>query len=133
MRKTFLGSLALLFAITFTLISCKKGDDAPAANRRVVRYEITGNYSGKLDIITSTNTAAIVQYNGTAVPWTKEITYPNNVMGVGIGGNSTGSNPGVAGQTITLKIFSGGKLLDTKAATADVNGIISVPPYSFVF
>lgn len=133
MKKKLSGSLALLFAITFTLISCKKDDDAPQTSSRNVKYEITGNYTGKLDIVTTTNTAAMVSYNGVLVPWTKEITYPNTVMGVGIGGNSSSGNVGVAGQTITLKVFSGGKLLYTKSATADVNGILGFPTYAFVF
>jgi hypothetical protein len=74
----------------------------------------------------------MVSYNDISVPWTKEITYPANVQGVGIGGNSS-SVVGVAGQTVTLKVYSGNKLLYTKSATADANGLVGFPTYAFVF
>lgn len=135
MKKTALSTLVLFLTIATAFVSCSKKKDAPddpKKSSRLVKYEITGNYTGKLNILTTTNTAAMVSYNDISVPWTKEITYPDNVMGVGIGGNSS-ATAGVVGQTITLKVFSGDNLIYTKSATADANGILGLPTYAFVF
>lgn len=133
MKKTFLITLTAFLAIAFTFMSCKKDDtpDEPRKNSRSVKYEITGNYTGKLNIVTNSNIGTMDSYNDISIPWTKELTYPNNVIFVGIGGNS--STAGAAGQTVTLKVYSGGNLIYTKIVAAGANGLIGLPTYAFTF
>lgn len=133
MKKTVLITLTAFLAIAFTFVSCKKDDtpDEPRKNSRSVKYEITGNYTGKLNIVTNSNIGTMDSYNDISVPWTKELTYPDNVIFVGIGGNS--STVGIAGQTVTLKVYSGGNLIYTKIVTAGTNGLIGLPTYAFTF
>jgi hypothetical protein len=138
MKKTpLMITLLALFIIAIAATSCKKDDapgtPAPSTNARKIKYEITGPYINKL-LLAFTEISGGLESVTTALPWTKEITYSSSVGGIGIGGNS--QIPAVssdAGKVITIKIYSGGKLVKTSTATADANGIINFPTITYIF
>lgn len=123
--------LILLPALLF-LSSCKKENDNPGGtNSRVVKYEITGNFTGKLTVIYNDNVIGNTVINNAALPFVKDITYPANITGIGIGAQA--SIPGVAGQTATMKIYSGGTVVKTVSATAGSLGELVLPAIAYTF
>ena len=134
MKKFFLFSIIAL-SLTAGIVSCKKDSDGeePDTSSRNVKYEITGNYTGQLIIVISDNVTGIETVTATSLPWTKEKTYSGNVAGIGIGGNSVLAHQGQPGQTVLLKIYSGGKVVRSSPATADANGTLNLPSLAFVF
>jgi hypothetical protein len=127
---------ALLIFTVITFSSCSNSDDNSnnsTPNNRNVRYEITGNYTGHFLMVYNDNVSGNTSVTVTALPWIKNITYTPNVIGIGIGGNTVIGNQGIAGQTATLKIYSGDTTVATVSSTADVNGVINFQPLSYVF
>ncbi len=123
--------LILLPALLF-ISSCKKENGNPGGtNSRVVKYEITGNFTGKLTVIYNDNVTGNTVINNAALPFLKDITYPANVSGIGIGAQA--SVTGVAGQTATMKIYSGGTVVKTVSATAGSLGELVLPAISYIF
>lgn len=123
--------LILLPALLF-LSSCKKENDNPGGtNSRVVKYEITGNFTGKLTVIYNDNVIGNTVINNAALPFVKDITYPANITGIGIGAQA--GIPGVAGQTATMKIYSGGTVVKTVSATAGSLGELVLPAIAYTF
>jgi hypothetical protein len=134
MKKVFLFSIIIL-SLTVGIISCKKDSDSggPKTSPRNVKYEITGNYTGQLTVVISDNVSGTEAVTATSLPWTKEKTYTGNVAGIGIGGNSVVAHLGQPGQTVTLKIYSGGTVVRSGTATSDANGALSLPSLALVF
>lgn len=127
----FACALAIPLVMIFTTIACSSDDDEPSANKREVVYTITGNYTGtvfKVSYITANGGAT--QESITTLPWTKEITYLSTVAAATMTVAGAG---GTAGQTITLKVVSGGKEISSSPATADAGGSIVVAAPSIVF
>ena len=96
-------AIITVFAI---LVSCKKdSDDKPTGSSRTLRYEVTGNYTGKFIAAYHTTSGGLTNEEVTSLPWSKEITYQSNVAAASIGVGGAG---GVAGQKVTLVIKRGG-------------------------
>lgn len=136
MKNQILKNIVVLFTLSLLFVSCKKDDDKPNNNgsdERKVKYELSGNFTGKLLVVTSTNTGALQQFDGVAMPWTKEIQYDKKVMAAGAGFQTENENRGVAGQTLTLKVYINNKLKDTKTGTADANGMINISMALYTF
>jgi hypothetical protein len=134
MKKASISNLGTLFcSVIFLMVSCSKNNDTAAPNKRAVKYEITGNYTGQIFFVytdaSGGNTSAVI----TGFPWTKEITYSNSLGGFGYGGNTNLPNFGVAGQTVTVKVFSAGALVQTNNATANATGTINLATSAYVF
>ena len=130
-KNSFLSVLIFAIFVPFFVLSCKKDKDSGTANTRAIKYEITGTFSGKLDIVYSDNINGNTTLANVAIPWTKEIEYGSNVTGIGIG--SQGSSAGVAGQTATLKIYSNGTVVRTSTATVSATGGIVLPTIAYTF
>ena len=118
----------LLFATVALIITgCKKdssgGATPPAISKRVVKYEITGNYTGELIVVYNDNVNGTTSLIINSLPWSKSLTYANNVLVIGIGGDGVASKPGVPGQTVTLRIYSGGEVVKSSTKVAGLNGI----------
>lgn len=131
------ANLAFLSAILF-FTSCTKDNDGPGPspggpNSRVVKYEITGNYTGKFTVVYNDNVNGNTVVNDVTLPFTKEITYPATVTGIGIGGHSNTPAPGAPGQTATIKIYSGGNVVKTASATAGSLGELTLPTMAHLF
>lgn len=124
-------SLFLTLAI-FMLGACKKSNDnKPSADNRKIKYEVTGNFTGKLVIVYSDNVSGNTVVSEVTLPWTKEITYASNIQAIGIGGSST--SVGVPGQTATLKIYAGGVVKASQTNTAGNVGELSLPTIAYDF
>lgn len=129
MKRTIFKSVFAIFFIVTILLSCSKDDDSTPSSR-VVKYEVTGNFSGTLD-------ATYILANGggtneviSSIPWIKEITYASTVPSIGILVGGFGGN---ASQTITVKIFVGGEEISSTPETANSDGTIVVDSPDYIF
>lgn len=104
-------TIAFIAALTI-FVSCKKdSDDAPDnSSSRDIRYEITGNFTGSFFASYTTAAGGTANDQVTTLPWSKDITYAKNVTAAII---SVNGNGGVAGQTLTVTIKRGGKVVGT--------------------
>ncbi len=128
LKKT---SLFITMAI-FMLGGCNKSkDEEPNADNRKIKYEVTGNFTGKLVIIYSDNLSGNTVVNNVTLPWTKEVTYAGNVTAIGIGGSS--STVGVPGQTATIKIYAGGVVKVNQSNSTGTLGELSLPTVAYGF
>lgn len=131
MKATFLISL-LVVTFVCSLSSCKKDKEPDTVNKpdntsnsRKVKYELTGTYTGFLDIYYTNDGGTNTSVKVTSLPWSFEQECQSDVYTVAIGGNSEiGANLGTEGQTVTMKIYSGGVQKKTQTSTADEHGSI---------
>lgn len=126
MKKQIRLAILSIFA-TFTMLSCSKDEVSSGGNSgsRDVKYEITGNYSGKLIVAAATNNGLAEAFEVDKLPWTTSFTAKssvNTLVLVATGGSGLGKK----GETVTLKIYVGGKEVDASTGTALSDGIISV-------
>ena len=135
-KITFLA----ISVLSLSLTSRKKKEPTPApvatptstpVNNRVIKYEITGNYTGSLTVAYTNVSGGTESIIATAFPWTKNITYPATVSGIGIGGNT--SVAGAPSQTLILKIYSAGNVVSTGTAVTDGNGLINLSTLVYTF
>ena len=125
------ANLFFLIGLVF-LISCKKeNDNGGGIKSRIVKYEITGNFTGKLIVIYNDNVNGNAVLNDVTLPFLKDTIYPDNITGIGIGAQA--SIPGLSGQTATMKIYSGGTLVKTVSATAGSMGELVLPSIAYTF
>ncbi|MBY0433037.1 MAG: hypothetical protein K2U26_02900 [Cyclobacteriaceae bacterium] len=123
-----LASVALIFAVLL-FNGCKKDDPAPARSRDI-RFEVSGNFTGKLDATFITASGGATNEDIPSLPWSKSITYASSVSGTTI---TIGGGGGVAGQTVTVKVFAGNKEVSSTPATANSSGIVVVVSPTYVF
>ncbi|MFB9107190.1 hypothetical protein [Flavobacterium gyeonganense] len=130
--KTHLKQIMLMLTLVFTFASCSSDDnDNDSVNRsRDVKYEITGNYTGDLDVTYLEKSGAALNEDIDALPWTKEFTANADSPGASF---QTSGYGGVKGQTLTGKVYVGGKVVKELTATATEDGIIVLVPSSYVF
>lgn len=124
LKQLFLFSSFLIFS------SCKKDKDNTSGTN-YVKYEITGNFTGKLIIIYNDNVNGNTVVNNATLPFLKDTTYTANITGIGIGAQA--NVPGVAGQTATMKIYSGGNVVKTVSATTGSLGELVLPTIAYTF
>jgi hypothetical protein len=125
-------SLSVLsLALTVILMSgCKKDKDDNNAGK-TVKYELSGTFTGKFHIIISDSESGSQTYDNVTIPWSKEVSYPNKVLAVGIGAATTAY--GAIGQTVFLKIYVGGNVVKSTNATANNDGVLSLPTLGHTF
>lgn len=128
MRHGFLrlGVIVILFVTALT--ACSKD---PVDNTKLVKYEITGNFTGKLTVTYTDNTGANTTLQNISLPWSKEVSYPANVLSVGVGAQA--SVLGTAGQTAAMKIYYNNTVVKSTSATAGSMGEIVLPAIAHVF
>lgn len=130
-------ALITVTCLTVPILGCGNNTSTPTApsspsqgGSRNVRFEATGNYSGRL-------TAAFVLANGAntveeipSLPWTKDVSYPATARATAVAVDGSG---GAAGQTIVLRVIVGGSQVSSTSGTALTGGGINVasPPYIF--
>ena len=125
-------TIVLLSTIIF-FGSCDKDpkDDPPGNTSRVIRYEVTGNFTGTFSAAYTPTSGGITSEDFTALPWSKEITYAASVTGASIGVSGTG---GVAGQRVKLIIKRGGTQIGTPIEqTAGSSGTFSIAGQPIIF
>lgn len=129
--KSILKTLAIVMTLAFTAVSCSSDDDKGSANNsREVKYEITGNYTGTLSTTYFEKGGNALNEDITKLPWTKEFTADAKSIGASLSASGYGGTPG---QTLTGKIYVGGKLQNELTATATNDGIIVLPLTPYVF
>lgn len=115
--------ITFLVAVIFLSLifpSCKKDDNDSSNNTsKVIRYEVSGNFTGSLFASYTTANGGTANDPISSLPWNKEITYNNSVTAaiVAISGNG-----GVAGQQVTIVVKRGGSQLSSTKATAGSSG-----------
>jgi hypothetical protein len=132
--RNYLHSFLFLIAlISVTIAGCsKKDDDGPGNNgNKNVKYEISGNFTGKFTAIISDHASGTQTISDVAVPWSKEVSYGSNVIAVGFGAGMTAY--GSAGQTAVLKIYVNGNVVKQSNATAGSYGEITLPALAHNF
>lgn len=127
MKKHFFKHLSPLFILLLFVAACSKDKDSPepTPQAKKVKYELSGNYSGKILLVTSTNSGNLQQFDNLTLPTTKELDYDKAVLAAGAGLQTSGINVGAPGQTVILKVYINGTLKDTKPITADANGLVN--------
>ena len=133
MKKKIICASLLLATILLMLQACDKnnGDGLPVNNARLVKYEITGNYTGKLTVVYNDNVSGNTVLNNVSIPWSKEVTYSQSVTGIGIGAQA--SITGTLGQTATLKIYVNGTEVKRSSGSAGSSGGLILPTIAYVF
>ena len=129
--KSIFKTLAILLTLAYTVGSCSSDDDndsAPAS--RDIKYEVTGNYTGKLSTVYTESGNGGQNADINSLPWSKEFTASADTYGAGITVSGYG---GVVDQTVTVKIIVGGKVQKETTAKATSDGIIVAVPGNFVF
>lgn len=129
--KHFKIIVAIVAISSVIVLSCSKPNDPPAEQTKRVKYEITGNFSGKLTVIYNDNVNGNTVLNNISLPWSVEVTYPANIVGIGIGASS--STTGTAGQTAVIKIYVNGTEAKSSTGTATATGVMTIPTLAHVF
>ena len=127
--KTIARHFVLFLSLLFIAVSCNNNDDDNnnTIGPQAVKYEVIGNFSGELDATFNRNTDEGEAIK--ALPWTKEFITAQGTTGVTLIVDGIG---GVAGQTLTLKIYVGGVVKKEFTATASSNGnIMGFRSYNF--
>ncbi len=102
-------TIAIITVFTI-LVSCKKdSDNKPDSSSRTLRYEVTGNLTGKFTAAYHTESGGLTNVEVTSLPWSIEINYAANVSAASIVITGTG----IPGQKVTLVIKRGGTRIGT--------------------
>ncbi len=128
MRKIIL-SVFISSVVAMLLFSCVK--PVPSERLKRVRYEMTGTFTGKLKIIYNDNVNGNTERNNDSLPWSKELTYQPNVIGIDIAAQS--SIAGSPGQNVALKIFVNSAEVKSSTATSGSLGEITLPKLLYNF
>ncbi|WP_428231142.1 MmpS family transport accessory protein [Flavobacterium sp.] len=130
--KSILKTLAIVLTLAFTAVSCSSDNDnnSGSTTSRDVKYEITGNYAGKLSVTYLEKSSSALIEDITTLPWTKEFTANADAQAAAV---QTSGYGGVKGQTLTAKVYIGGKVVKELTATATEDGIIVLVPGTYVF
>ena len=124
-------TIVLLSTIIFFGSCDKDSKDNPSGNSRLIRYEVTGNFTGTFSAAYTPISGGVTSEDFTTLPWSKEITYAAGVAGASIGVSGTG---GVAGQKVKLTIKRGGTQIGTPIEqTAGSSGTFSIVGQPVVF
>ena len=124
---------ASILAIIFVFASCSGDDDNSTPQSRNIKYEITGNYSGRLTVAYSDEGGNSQTIDVNSLPWSKSLTVDSDVSAIAVAATNSGvNNPGKIGETITLKIYRNSEEVEESTATATDNGFIELGiSYSF--
>ena len=114
-----------ILVLAFTFLSCSN-DNSSSNNSRDFRYEISGNYTGGTTIVYYVANGSTSTEEDDTLPWTKEVTYESNVQGIAIVASPVVAKPGISGQTLTLKVYRGNKLIKESTATVLSNGFFNL-------
>ncbi|TKC12931.1 hypothetical protein FA048_04755 [Pedobacter polaris] len=129
----YLNKLILVTLVSLFMFSaCKKSDKKPQEESRTVKYEITGNFTGKLTVIYNDNVTGNTVLTEVPLPFSKTVTYGSNVKGIGFGANS--STVSAPGQNAKITIYSHtGAVLATDTQPTGASGELSSPTIAYIF
>jgi len=130
--KTKISNLVptLLITLFFAfVVSCSKDDDKDTGgnNSRLVKYELSGSYSGTLLIVYINEDGVNQLADNVSLPWSKEVTIKgNSTTPLILSANTEVGGQGQANQTITGKISVGGVQKKTASTNSTSSGYIDV-------
>ncbi len=124
--------LTFAFIISFGFSSCSSDDENSGSTpiNRNVKYEITGDFTGKFLIVYSDENGAAQSVDGTLLPWTKEISL---ITANTASFSSQSTTAGMPGQTATAKLIVNGETKRTETKTADELGRIIFSNLNYTF
>ena len=128
--KTLLKKL--LFIITLLMIaSCNNDDDnnSTSSDSREVKYEVTGNAIGTYDVVYITGSNTGSSAIPTSLPWTKDIVAQDGPFAATMTASVSGATPG---QTITARIYVGGKVKKEQTETVQSNGLAIIASLQYL-
>ncbi|RVU28221.1 hypothetical protein EOE65_17940, partial [Neptunomonas marina] len=96
-------------------------------------YEVSGNASGKLNIVYYNAQGSATTLTNVSLPWSKEITVENSAAYAGFTISAAGGGAGTAGQSVTAKLYAGGVVKKSQTATVDNNGYVQIGPLMHYF
>lgn len=115
--KTIAKSFILFLSLFFIAVSCDNDESVS----RVVKYEVTGDFTGKLDAITFTSGGGAGD-NITKLPYVKESKiYSTGTINIGVALSGT---EGKEGETVIIKIYIDNVLEKELTAVAVTDGSI---------
>jgi hypothetical protein len=124
----------IAFLACLSLCACNKDKDSKPSTSRVVKYEISGNYSGKINIVYTTTNGSLQTQTLASVPWSKVLTVGATVPAVTLNASTAStSTVGVPGETITAKIYIGGQEKASGSSTAGADGRVNIPSIQFTY
>ena len=115
-------NLALLLA-TFVFYSCEGEKENPSNNSRILRYELTGNYSGTIIASYTTANGGTTNEQVSSTPWTKELTYSSNITAAIL---AVSGNGGTAGQELTIIVKRGNRQVSSTKVIANNIGSFTI-------
>ncbi|NIF04869.1 hypothetical protein F3J23_05395 [Chryseobacterium sp. Tr-659] len=129
MKKIFLLVISIIiFGLAYiSLTSCNKDEDESPPSNKTVKYELKGNYTGRIFVAFTDQNGSTVNEIVSSLPWNKEITVKSSVIAVGIGGQTSAPYYGAVGQTVTANLYVENQVKQSGTATADTNGVIVLP------
>lgn len=138
MNKTIFNYAFITLCIVTMLTSCSKDDDNNSASAsKTVTYEISGNFSMRLDVFLSSvsttgSGSGDEEIEVTSLPWSKTIEYPDNTITVAYAVGST-ELTSIPGEFITIKIKVDGVTVQERSATVNSNELLPIISISHIF
>jgi hypothetical protein len=127
------NKIYIFLLAAFLLNACKK-ENNNSNQSRLVKYEIAGNYSGKLTVVYADETGVLQTVTNVSLPWSKSFTTQAAVQSVAFNASTTSTAVvGVAGQTATAKLFIDSAVVKSNQQTADATGRIQFSSLVYVF
>lgn len=141
MKRNVFFSVLTALSVMLLISACGKDNNTPTptptpkptptpvANRNI-KYEVTGNFSGIMEVTYTQAGGGVGTQPEITLPWTKEITCDPSVGAVTINVSGRG---GVEGQSFVVKIYAGGVEKRTVTGVAASNGIAVAITNPYVF
>ncbi|MDZ7899145.1 MAG: hypothetical protein U5N85_14120 [Arcicella sp.] len=127
-KISILRLIAFNFLVLIFLQSCSK-DEVSVSGSRKVKYEITGDFSGSIDVVAVVGNGSFEAIEVKKLPWIYEFTADKTLTQLSI---TASGNSGKTGQKATLKVYVGDKEVSSGSGTAS-NGFIFMNLKAYVF
>jgi hypothetical protein len=121
MKKLIPNTFQILI-ISLLLFSCSK-NEVSQSDSRAIKYEITGDFTGKLTVVAATNTDPFEIMEVTKLPWKLEFEANKSLTTVVIAATGSG---GITGQKASMKTYIGGKEVSSGGGTALSSGFLNM-------
>lgn len=141
MTRLLKNSLGILALLLLTTTACKKddpssesGNNTPGVSSKFIRYELTGSYTGQLNVVyTNASGVSETAFNVT-LPWSLELTAESTVNAVAFNAaTSSTSTVGLPGQNVQAKLYTGNVLRQSANGNTSNEGHVIIGTLTHVF
>jgi len=122
----------ILSVLSVLFFACKKDKDTSTGSK-VVKYELTGTYSGKVSVGYANEDGVTQIVSNVTLPWSKEVTVKSGVSAVALVCNAEVCCFGTNGQTLTGKISVGGDVKKSTTVNTTSDAFVSLSGLSYTF